>query len=425
MRVYAAPRPQRLRVRLYPQSPGGGGVQRLDTVLLSVRVGEVGPGPSDDRIYTIDAPTKRPYGNPQREGSRALPPWAGPVAPPAMPGPDGHFDHFTPEHPRFRQVHLYGCVRFALDVWEKYIGRPIPWHFTRGYDRLELVALRGWANAHMGYGYLEAGERLLPDGLVADLALDFDVIAHELGHALLLAFGGPFNPDRVTPEYEAFHEASADWASMIAVLHFRPLIEELMESCRGDLDTSNRLSRFAEFSSSKQVRLANNDRTMWDFVRGWSSVHELSQPLLAALWDGFVEVYNEILVNRHAIPRAVERLAEEAELNDRLRPVAMREFAKAFQRRPDPFYDAIIEAREIAASFLIDLWHRVDPTSFRFSDIAPLLAETDRRRFGGHLRKLVAGRLAIRGVGIVPPGPRLTPRSASNHLHSERMAMPF
>ena len=91
----------------------------------------------------------------------------------------------------------------------------------------------------MGYGYLRSRRRLA-SGRVADYCLNFDVIAHEVGHSLMMSFAGPFSPDRVSPDYEALHETSADWAAIIAVLHLDSMIEELMETTRGDLDSFNR-----------------------------------------------------------------------------------------------------------------------------------------------------------------------------------------
>jgi hypothetical protein len=423
--IHAEVRPERVRVRLFPQSPAGGGLVRLETVTLSSRRGTVGPGPTDARIRTIDAPTKLPYGlDATAPGGLSLPPWRGPVLPAALPSPAGHFDHLRPGDPGFRAVHLYGCVRFALDVWEHHIGGPIPWHFARHYPRLELVALRGWANAHMGYGYLEAGERRLAGGRTADLCLDFDVVAHEVGHALMMSLGGPFSPSQVSPEYEALHETSADWASIIAVLHLDAMVEEVMETTRGDLDSFNRLNRFAEFSSSRQIRLANNTTTMWDFAYGFRNEHDLSQPLLAALWDGFVDIYNELLVMRGAISRALERLAERAEHDTSLRLHVAREYRKSFARRPGPFYDALAETREIAAIFLLGLWRRIDPATFTFADIPQMLREIDRAHFGGALRHHVQGNLAHRGIGVIPPGPRLRAPGKSSHVHSERTAEP-
>ena len=71
-----------------------------------------------------------------------------------MPGADGHFDHLRPGDPGFEAAHLFGAVRFTLDVWEGYLGHPIAWHFTDHFDRLELSMVEDWANAHMGYGYI-------------------------------------------------------------------------------------------------------------------------------------------------------------------------------------------------------------------------------------------------------------------------------
>ena len=416
--TWAAARPPHVRVRIFPQSPFGG-PERLETVVLLPRVDEVGPGPQDRRIYTLDAPGKPPYDSGRRPGLR--PPWPGPVGPAALPGPGGQFDHLRPGDPGFRLVHLYGCVRFALDVWEVYLGRPIPWHFG---GRLELVALHGWDNAHMGYGYLEVGGITLPDGTRSDYCLNFDVIAHEVGHAMMMTFAGGFSPARITGDYEALHEASADWAAMIASLHLSAVTEELLASTRGDLDTANRLNRFAEISSTSQIRLANNQRTMWDYVRGWDNEHDLAMPLIAAFFDAFVAVYRAILVRHGAIPSALDDIAEMAERDPAWRGRARAGFARAYARHPARFHDALAEAREIAAAMLVGVWDRADPTAFRIGDIPAMLEEVDFRQFGGQLRPIVADAFARRGIGIVAPGPRLRPPGADSHLHSARTAAP-
>jgi hypothetical protein len=413
---FAEPRPERLRIRIFPQSPLGG-AGRLETITLSPRAGSVGPGPSDRRMYAVEAPGKQPYGP---GGRPALPPWRGAIARPAIPSRGGHFDHLRPGDPGFRAAHLYGCVRFALDVWQGYLGGPVDWHFARHFPRLELIALGAWPNAHMGYGYLEVGQRRLPGGGVADYALNFDVIGHEIGHALMMAFAGRFSPDQVTADYEALHEASADWAAMIASLHLTPVVEELLETSRGDLDTANRLNRFAELSSTHQIRIANNNRTMWEFAAGWSNEHHLALPLIAALFDAFVEIYKEILVRVGAIPRALDDLADMAERDPAWRGRVRAGFARAYARHPERFHAAVAEARAIAATMMVGLWMRADPRSFRLGDIGPILAEIDFEQFGGNLRTIVAGCLARRGIGLVPPGPRLRPPGRDSHLHSER-----
>ena len=82
-------------------------------------------------------------------------------------------------------AHMYGTLRFVLDVWEKYFGGPIPWHFEEDQRRLELVPLVEWNNAHSGYGFIETGFARPTEPDRQPFCLNFDVLAHELGD------GGP------------------------------------------------------------------------------------------------------------------------------------------------------------------------------------------------------------------------------------------
>lgn len=421
--THARSRPERTRVWLYPQSPAAG-VARLERVELFPRRGMVRPGPEDDRMYVADAPGKRPYGMEGTRGRRRLPPYEGMILPPVPPGPDGHFDHLGPDDPGFRQVHLYGCARMALDVWEGYLDRRVPWHFERAFGKLEVLALRNWPNAHIGYGYLEAGERRLEDGSNVDYALDFDIVAHEIGHAIMMSIANGFGASRRTDEYNAFHEASADWAALVASLHFDQALADLLDMTHGNLDGMNQLSRFGELSPSWQIRVANNAFTMWDFVNGWHSEHELALPLIAALYDAFVQIYKTILVRHRAIPPALAHLAEQAELNPTLSATVSNGFARWYARRPEAFHDALVDTREIAANMLIGLWEIADPGEFSFAELPRLLGAVDRRRFDGEIYPIVRGCLGRRGIGLVPPGPRLGAPGTHGHAHLARMAMP-
>ncbi|MCU0973506.1 MAG: hypothetical protein MUF80_06075, partial [Burkholderiales bacterium] len=79
-------------------------------------------------MYVVDAIGKHlPYDYPY------LPPYHGRHHPPVEPGADGHFDHLEPASREFMAAHLYGTLRFVLDVWEKYFGGEIPWHFADDY----------------------------------------------------------------------------------------------------------------------------------------------------------------------------------------------------------------------------------------------------------------------------------------------------
>ena len=66
--------------------------------------------------------------------------------------------------PEFAEAHVFGTVRFVLDIWERYFGRPIEWHFARDYRQLEIVIRPEIDNAYAGYGFMEIGAHPLPDG---------------------------------------------------------------------------------------------------------------------------------------------------------------------------------------------------------------------------------------------------------------------
>ena len=397
------------RFRLYPQSPGAGLRARLETVTVSSPAGSLGPGPSDDRMYTIAPVGKRqPYGlidGPDGE-DLYLPPWSGRVTPAPIPGLGGHFDHLLPSDPGFKAAHLFGTVRFTLDVWERYLQAPVAWHFADEFPRLELSMVQDWANAHMGYGYLETGSYRGPDGHVIDYGLNFDLIAHEVGHAILVSLTGPFQPGVVSGDFQAFHEMSSDWVALIASLHFDSVVNELLETTRGNLDTYNRFSRFGELSSSKQLRLANNNRTMHDYARGWRHEHDLAKPLIGAFFDIFVDIYHEFLLQNGGVSRALEDLADRAERDRTLQTDLQRGFDKAFERNPDAFGQALSYARDTTARMLVEIWLMMNQATFTFADIPPFLHEINDRFSYGRFKRLIDNSLDHRGLGKISAGPR-------------------
>ncbi|WP_305984544.1 hypothetical protein [Roseibium sp. MMSF_3544] len=415
------------RFRLYTHPPLDGKPGRLVTVRVSSPVGSLGPGPSDHRMYAINPIGKEmPYGLiPGPIGDTLyLPPWDGPVVPPPSPGPDGHFDHIAPDDPAFEAVHLFGAVRFTLDVWESYLGEEIPWHFQTDYERLELSMIETWANAHMGYGYLETGARADQTGQLIPYALNFDIIAHEIGHAILVAMTGPFVPGTVPEAFEAFHEMSSDWVALIASLHFDSVIDELLENTSGNLDTFNRFSRFGEVSSSAQIRLANNNRTLDEFTDGWENEHQLAQPLIGAFFDIFVDVYHEILLDMGAVPPALEELADRAERDAGLRPHVQRGFDRAYERAPDAFREALIEVRDLSAEYLIGIWERIEKETFNFEDVRRIAISIDREQTGGRLLRLLDNSFGFRRIGQSRVGRRLRPPDENSHAYSARMLVP-
>ncbi len=416
------------RVRLYPQPPRGTTGTELETVELSSPAGSLGPGPSDDRMYTVIPIGKDlPYGLvPGQAGPELyLPPWTGPSVPPPRPSPEGHFDHISPDDPAFPAVHLFGAVRFTLDVWEAYLGEPVRWHFDDDLPRLELTMLEDWPNAHMGYGFLETGTREDRQGRPHDYALNFDVIAHEVGHAILLSLTGPFVSDDISGDFRAFHEMSSDWVALIASLHFDSVVDDLLANTSGNLDSFNRLSRFGEISKSEQIRLANNNQTMRDYARGWDNEHNLAKPLIGAFFDIFVDLYHELLLDHGAVSPSLERLADRAERDVALRAIVQRGFDRAIERRPELFKEALSDARDIAARFLVEIWMSIDQEAFSFEQIPPLANDIDWVLTRGRLGRLLDKNLRFRGIGSVSAGPRIGGNhNSEDHSNSARMLAP-
>ncbi|MEM6487349.1 MAG: hypothetical protein AAF677_03615 [Pseudomonadota bacterium] len=397
------------RFRIFPQAPVGSGPHTLETVSLSPPAGSVRPGPADDRMYTIEPIGKREiYGTFLGPRSRGpyLPPWRGPAHPPVQPDDEGHFDYLTPGDDGFAAAHLYGCARFTLDVWEGYLREPVRWHFAPRLQRLELTANRARQVAIMGFGFLEVGRRRLASGELHDYAINFDIVAHEIGHLILEALTRPFSARRATAEFHALHEMSSDWVSLITCLHFDSVQTELLEETQGNLDSFNPLTRLAEFDTDRQLRLATNDFTLYEFVGGWESEHDLAMPLIGVFFDIFIDIYHELLVDAGAVTVELERLADRAETDARLRPAVQRGFAEAYARNPEAFREALGDVRDMAAEMLITLWRRVRPSRFRFGQVARWLRDFDREVHDGRFRTILARNLEMRGIGVVEPGPR-------------------
>jgi hypothetical protein len=377
-------------------------------------------------MYTVFPLDKVPYGDalgPYGTPYLYLPPWTGPVLPPALPDPEGHFDGLEPGSPQFEAAHLFGSVRFALDIWEGYFGRPIGWHFAQRYRRLELAPLRGYDNAQAGYGYIEMGEHFSSEGAVS-FGLNFDIIAHELGHLILYQEMG--QPTQLTAggEYYGFHESAADMVGLLASMHFDSVIGPLLAHTRGNLYTFNRLNRIGEVSDHDQLRLASNDVRLSAFAHGWEGEHSLSLPLTGAMFDILVDIFHENLLAEGLISPEVEDLADLVERQPAYDDVIQALFDEAYAHDPAGFRRALVDARDTLGGYLAATWQRLSPHGLTYAHFAATLIAVDRERSGGQYERLMRRNFALRDIGTVRVGPRLGPPAADSHAHSSRTATP-
>jgi hypothetical protein len=355
------------RFLVYPQPLFIRGYERPEVVWLTPSPGEVIAGPADRRMYVANpVEPKAPYTFP------ALPPYSGQLRPPAEPGPDGHFDHLTPGTDGFLGAHVYACVRRVLDICESYVGREIPWYFEPAVDRLEIVPLiPGWDNAQSGFGFLELGE----SGEAEDrfsYGLSFDAIAHEVGHLVLLGELGI--PERAgEPDFLAYHEAVADFISLLGLLHFDTALDRILRRTQGNLLIHNELDRFAETSDEKQVRTFSNSLRLGDVSY---DAHDRSKPFGAALFDCLFEVHQALLYDRglsDVDPRAFSDLRRQMQPSQIELELAADQ--SDYEYRHFAVKAALAEARDIVGEALVRSWGRLDADMLDFETAAVAFIE--------------------------------------------------
>ena len=362
------------RFLVFPQPSYVPGYEKPEVVWLAPSRERIHVGPADSRMYVIDpVNAKSPYVAP------VLPPYAGRVRPAAEPGPDGHFDHITPSSPAFLSTHSYACARRVLDICEGYLGRRMIWFFEPELSRLEIVPhIADWDNAQSGFGFLELGESGTGRS-TASFALNFDSVAHEMGHLVLLSELGLFERKAANSEFFAYHEAVADFISLLGLLHFDSAIDRILRRTKGELLIHNELDRFAELSDEKQIRSFNNSLRMGDVGE---EVHDHSRPFAAALFDCLLEVHQALLYERGLSdidPR------QYSDLRHQLAPMQIENKLHAargeYETRHFATKAALQEARDIVGESLFGSWRYLHPDSLSLRTAAESFLEVaDRGR---------------------------------------------
>lgn len=387
------------RFRLFPQPPLLRGFETPETVWVSTPPAALGPGPADERMYVADAVVKTPYEFPD------LPPFTGEIHPPASAAEDGHFDHLEPGTHQFEAAHMYGTLRWVMDIWEAYLQHPIDWHFGADYERMELVPYVDWNNAQSGYGFIETGYRLDDAGCKFPMNLNFDVLAHEFGHILLYSEVGLPQPGTAGASFYAFHESASDLVGIIALLHFDTIVDLLLTRTSGDLYPRNVLNRVGEVSPTRQIRMASNNLRLEDLppldtpIEQLSNKarHDLSLPLTGAVFDLLVEIFQQILVDRSLIDEALDAasrrgLKDAADL-DRIDSA----FEVAFAAAPDEFKHALVDARDTLGLYLARVWSGLEP-DLHFNDILQGLLDADRAIQSGRFQYEITDAFARHGI---------------------------
>jgi hypothetical protein len=377
------------RFTVYPQPKFISGFARPVTVHVDATPGSLRIGPSDDRMYVVDARNKQAYSKTHR-----VPPYSGPTLRPAEHNRDGHFDEIRPDDLTFKSATVYGTTRCVLDIWETYLGRRVAWHFSETYRRLEIIPrIRHW-NAFSMYGYMEFGEGD-PSGLLCE---NFDSVAHEVGHLILKGVIG--NPPVRLVEFRAHEEACADLVAIVSSLHFNVVVDRLLERTQGRLFASSMVTRIGE---SVTDRNAFNNFTMahlpWD-PNPDNYKYWLCRPFEGAVFDLLVELFERRLVSLGALDRRVAD--QSSHMRGRSVRGLKRAFARAFARRPDDFRLALAEARDYLGLLLARTWQMTPATDFAFPRAVALMLAADHH-LGGRNGPLIRASFARRLIQPMNP----------------------
>ncbi|RDI60799.1 hypothetical protein DES45_102187 [Microvirga subterranea] len=377
------------RFLVYPQPPFVPGYERPELVWLPIAPGEIAAGPASDRAYVRDPIlTKQPYQAP------FLPPYDGLCHSPAEPGPDGHFDHLTPGTRPFMAAHAFACVHRVLDVCEGYIGSAQPWFFQPYYERLEIVPHLLWDNAQSGFGFLELGEDDFGEKPFP-FALNFDVIAHEVGHLVLFGALGLPRASGPSEDFLIYHEAAADFISLIGLLHFDTALDRILRRTRGNLLITNELDRFAELSDEKQVRRFSNSLRVQDVG---NEVHDRSKPFAGALFDTLIEIYQVILFERGLTridPRDFAYIRMEMTRDELERELQVS--GRDYELRHYAVKAALADARDIVGQSLMQSWRHLNPDRFTLEDAMEAIITAATAGLGRRYADRIADNFAWRG----------------------------
>lgn len=224
--------------------------------------------------------------------------------------------------PQFHQQMTYAVAMRTVDAFRRSLGRAPFWaeRITRNEDgshrrnfnrRLRIYphAIRE-ANAYYSparcallFGYFRAksrsGSQVLRDGMVFT-CLSHDIIAHETSHALLDGLH-PYWREAANPEAFALHEAFSDLVALFQHFTMPRLIAHEIRRANGRPGLASALGALAQQfgeavgqHGALRHALGNTKPSPTDFENAKTKgEHALGEVLVAAVFDGYLRVYNE------------------------------------------------------------------------------------------------------------------------------------
>jgi hypothetical protein len=196
----------------------------------------------------------------------------------------------------FQQLNAYAVAARAIGFVEREMGRSLSWGFDGG--RLILLPHAGqMANAF----YSESTKSLqfysyLIDDEAYHTCLVHDIVAHEVGHALLDSVRGRYM-NGLHPDTGAIHEAVGDLTALLAALSYSGIRESILAEDGRSLRPNNEVATIAERFHGDETRERSALRDLARSTGGRygdaTEPHERSLALTTALYQALRKLFDK------------------------------------------------------------------------------------------------------------------------------------
>lgn len=257
------------------------------------------------------------------------------------------------DNPRFHQVNTFAVLTHTLGLVEEELGAPIRWreggplvvrpHAFEGFN-----AYYSSASPSLNFGYANSPFRRGP----VWTCLSHDVIAHELGHAVLDNFR-PMLLSAFDADAGALHESIGDLLAMFSALQHEAVVRRLFADSGGDMSKPSVITSLAEeFGIGLKGFGLAFLRSSKQFVRYDDDAPE-SPHARSVIWTGAIYELMSNLVDR----------------------------ALGADRTFDEFVAAVVEGSRWTRGMLVRALHYMPPTGVSLPQLARLVWEADARVF--------------------------------------------
>jgi hypothetical protein len=179
-------------------------------------------------------------------------------------------------------------------MYEDMLGQPWSW---RWQSRDQDAPLAIYPRAGFGLNALYSRSRralyfLGSPSREVFTCRSLDVVAHEIGHAVLDSLQPYWWRESVHPQTAGLHEAFGDLTAIFCILSLPDLVRVVIEHTNADLDTRSFLTEFAEQLGAGEngLRNANNHSRLPDAFPP-NSAYSLSQVFTGAVYDILEDVF--------------------------------------------------------------------------------------------------------------------------------------